>query len=222
MGAPSSSCDQQTKCPSWAAGRIDSAGGCCYLGGCPGSASGEEPACQCRRRKRREFDTRVGEIPWRRKQQPTPVLLPAWRMRCRGAWRAAVRGVAEGRTRPSARCHLGLHLGSPGSLHLVLSSSRPTVRVQVGKLRPGEGRRDYWDQPAVNANARASSQASYRGQRTPGSPSTSFLAGPRGLHLTDTGVSPSFLSAGWKQPGLRRPGKYPFPNRPANKLPIKL
>ena len=36
-------------------------------------ASGKEPACQC---KRHRFDPWVGNIPWRRKQQPTPVFLP--------------------------------------------------------------------------------------------------------------------------------------------------
>ena len=35
--------------------------------------SGEESACQCRRRG---LDPRVGKIPWRRKWQPTPVFLP--------------------------------------------------------------------------------------------------------------------------------------------------
>ena len=38
--------------------------------------SGKEPACQCRRRKRCEFDPWVGKIPWRRKWQPIPVFLP--------------------------------------------------------------------------------------------------------------------------------------------------
>ena len=35
--------------------------------------SGKEPACQCRRC---DFDPWVGEIPWRRKWQPSPVFLP--------------------------------------------------------------------------------------------------------------------------------------------------
>ena len=39
-------------------------------------ASGKEPTCQCRRRKRLEFDPWVGKIPWRRAWQPTPVCLP--------------------------------------------------------------------------------------------------------------------------------------------------
>ena len=38
-----------------------------------GGASGKEPACQRRSRKRHEFDPWVGKIPWRRKWQPTPV-----------------------------------------------------------------------------------------------------------------------------------------------------
>ena len=39
----------------------------------PGGASGKEPVCQCRRLQTREFDPWVGEMPWRRKWQPTPV-----------------------------------------------------------------------------------------------------------------------------------------------------
>ena len=42
--------------------------------GFPGSTSGKEPACQCRRHKRRGFSPWVGKIPWRRAWQPTPVL----------------------------------------------------------------------------------------------------------------------------------------------------
>ena len=42
----------------------------------PGGASGKEPACQCRRHKRRGFDPWVEKIPWRRAWQPTPVSLP--------------------------------------------------------------------------------------------------------------------------------------------------
>ena len=42
----------------------------------PDGASGKEPACQCRRYKRHEFDPWVGKSPWRRAWQPTPVFLP--------------------------------------------------------------------------------------------------------------------------------------------------
>ena len=38
-------------------------------------AVGKEPACQCRKRKRHEFNPCVRKISWRRKWQPTPVLL---------------------------------------------------------------------------------------------------------------------------------------------------
>ena len=37
---------------------------------------GQEPLCQCRRCKRRGFDPWVKKIPWSRKWQPAPVLLP--------------------------------------------------------------------------------------------------------------------------------------------------
>ena len=47
-----------------------------YKSGFPGSARDKEFACQCRRHKRQRFDPWVGKIPWRRKWQPTPVLLP--------------------------------------------------------------------------------------------------------------------------------------------------
>ena len=53
----------------------------CYFGGHadlghPRWCSGEESACQCRRRKRCELDPSVGKIPWSRTWQPTPVFLP--------------------------------------------------------------------------------------------------------------------------------------------------
>ena len=46
------------------------------FGGFPGGASGKEPACQCRRHKRRGFDPLVEKMPWRRKWHPAPVFLP--------------------------------------------------------------------------------------------------------------------------------------------------
>ena len=49
---------------------------CVCLWGFPGGASGKEPACQCRRYKRRGFNPWVRKSPWRRARQPTPVFLP--------------------------------------------------------------------------------------------------------------------------------------------------
>ena len=37
----------------------------CSGGGVPVGASGKEPTCQCRRHKRRGYDSWVGKIPWR-------------------------------------------------------------------------------------------------------------------------------------------------------------
>ena len=39
--------------------------------------NGKEPVCQCRERKRRQFGSWVGKIPWRRAWPPTPAFL-AW------------------------------------------------------------------------------------------------------------------------------------------------
>jgi len=42
----------------------------------PGGASGKEPSCQHRRRKRCRLDPWIGKISWRRAWQPTAVFLP--------------------------------------------------------------------------------------------------------------------------------------------------
>ena len=42
----------------------------------PGGSADKKPACQCRDHTRLEFDLWVGEIPWRKKWQPTSVFLP--------------------------------------------------------------------------------------------------------------------------------------------------
>ena len=44
--------------------------------GFPGGASDKDPACQCKRHKRCEFDPWVWKIPWRREWQPAPIFLP--------------------------------------------------------------------------------------------------------------------------------------------------
>ena len=44
--------------------------------GFPGSAVVKESTCQCRRRKRHDFDSWVGKILWSRKWQPTRLFLP--------------------------------------------------------------------------------------------------------------------------------------------------
>ena len=48
---------------------------CLYSYGFPGGASGKEPACQCRRRKRHGFEPWLGKIPWRREWQLTAEFL---------------------------------------------------------------------------------------------------------------------------------------------------
>ena len=44
--------------------------------GFSGGTSGKDPACQCRRHKRHEFDPWIRKIPWRWARQPIPVFAP--------------------------------------------------------------------------------------------------------------------------------------------------
>ena len=48
----------------------------CSLEGFPDGTSGKEPACRCRRDKRRGFDPWVGKMPWRWAWQLTPIFFP--------------------------------------------------------------------------------------------------------------------------------------------------
>ena len=99
---------------------------CCL--GFPGGASGKEPVCQCRRRKRLRFDPWVGKIPWRRACQSTPAFLPGESHRQRSL--AGVHSVAKRQTQlkqlnmrvwmyartvfPMWECHLGSFYKSGG------------------------------------------------------------------------------------------------------------
>ena len=56
-----------------------------------------ESDCQCRRRRRCGFDPWVGKISWRRKGQPTPVILPGKSHGPRSRW-ATVHVVAKSQT----------------------------------------------------------------------------------------------------------------------------
>ena len=69
----------------------------------------------------------VGKIPWRRKWQPTPVFLPGESMD-RGAWQAAVQGVARvrhdlGTKAPSLLAIVPmLHIAFPGLIYFTTGS----------------------------------------------------------------------------------------------------
>ena len=67
-----------------------------YFSGFPGGTSRKELTCPGRRNKRYGFNLGVGKIPWRRKWQPTPVLLTGTLHR--EAWQATVHGVAKSQT----------------------------------------------------------------------------------------------------------------------------
>ena len=48
--------------------------------GFPGGPGGKEPACQCRRPKKCEFDPWVGKIPWRKEGMATLSSILAWKV----------------------------------------------------------------------------------------------------------------------------------------------
>ena len=60
--------------------------------GFPGSASGKESTCQCRRSKRRGFDPWTGMILWGRKWHPISVFLLE-NSRGREAWQTTIHGT---------------------------------------------------------------------------------------------------------------------------------
>ena len=62
--------------------------------GFSGGSVAKESAWQCRRHRRRRFDSWVGKSPWRRAWQPTPVFLPG-ESHGGGAWWATVHEVTE-------------------------------------------------------------------------------------------------------------------------------
>ena len=65
------------------------------LEGIAGGSSGKESTCQC---KKCGFNPWVGNIPWWRKWQSTPIFLPGNPVD-RGAWQATAHGAAKSRAR---------------------------------------------------------------------------------------------------------------------------
>ena len=62
--------------PSFPCRHVGKAPSSLYVTGLPWCLSGKESTCQRRSCRRLTFDPWDREIPWRRKQQPTPVFLP--------------------------------------------------------------------------------------------------------------------------------------------------
>ena len=73
--------------------------GWAYDMGFPGGARGNEPACQCRIRKRRGFDPWVGKPLEKENTGEITSVFLLENPTDRGAWWATVHGVAESRTR---------------------------------------------------------------------------------------------------------------------------
>ena len=70
-----------------------------FLSGFPGSTSGKEPSCQCRRCQRQGFDPWVGKILWTRNGKEILTQYSCLEnLLDRGAWRAIIHRVAKSRT----------------------------------------------------------------------------------------------------------------------------
>ena len=67
--------------------------------------SGKESACQFGRHRRCRFDPWVGKMPWRSKQQPTPVFLPGKSHGQRSLEDYSLFGVTKSWTQLSDRAH---------------------------------------------------------------------------------------------------------------------
>ena len=105
--------------------------------GLPRWSSGKESTCQCRRFR---FNLWVGKIPWRRKWQPTPVLLPGkshgWRsLAGYSPWGCKELDRTEHirthtHTHTLTHTHLSFGLSSSLKLKWPLSSFAPSVQFQ--------------------------------------------------------------------------------------------
>ena len=100
----------------------------------------KEPACQCRRRKRREFEPHpwVRKIPWRRAFQPTPVFLPG-----RIPWTEEPGGLQSMGSQSQTRLkqlsmHVSMHQGERAEvfIHLLHQLSVEDCFLQVGPELP--------------------------------------------------------------------------------------
>ena len=99
------------------------------LMGFPGVTSGKEPACQCRRHKRHEFNPWVRKIPWRRAWQPTSIFK---NLMDRGAWQATVYRLTKSWTRLKRRSsahstggnRICRHLSMPREMSLLAAEEK--------------------------------------------------------------------------------------------------
>ena len=100
--------------------------------------SGKEPTCQCRGLKRRGFAPWVGQIPWRRAWQPTPVSLPEdspWTEEPGGL--QSVRSQRVRCTHRISHVHHVLVSGSLASSTLTSLCNRRHVRPRDAVTSPG-------------------------------------------------------------------------------------
>ena len=125
----------------------------------PGGTSCKEPACQCRRHKRLEFNPWGRKIPYRRKWQPTPIFFPGKSHGRRNLvgyspWGRKESDMTERHLLIHVKCLKMLWNGSPERLLLLLLSrfSRvwllATPQTAAYQVPPSMGfsRKEYWSE----------------------------------------------------------------------------
>ena len=136
-----------------------------------GGTNSKEPACQCRRHKRRRFNLWVGKIPWRRAWQPTPVFLPGeshgqrslvghspWSYRIRHNWSDLAHTCQSfcAQNRPS--CWVSFLPGGWVRINQVERPGRGTQEMHITKLlvlesETAESSYSFlWESPIISAS----------------------------------------------------------------------
>ena len=94
----------------------------CCKRGFPGCTAVKEPACHCRREKRRRFDPWVEKMPWRRAWHSIPAFLPGGSRGQRSLVRQQPTG-SQSRTCPKRlSTHARMHIVSLGQTTVSFSS----------------------------------------------------------------------------------------------------
>ena len=100
----------------------------------PHGSAGKEPACQGRRHRRHGFRPWVGEVPWGRRWQPTPVFLPE-----KSHGQRRLQTTAQSHKESDAHTHTHTHTHAP---HLYEVGATDTSKRTRASDLPGPPRQE--------------------------------------------------------------------------------
>ena len=102
------------------------------LCGFPGGASGQELACRCRRHKHKH--TWVGKVSWKRKWQPTPLVLPGNFHAQRGVAGYSPRGLRVRHDRAPEYTNASYYTTSPSSSWVTVGTCCSSLLIHKAGL----------------------------------------------------------------------------------------